>query len=74
MIAPLMRLALGLVAFFPGAAIFVSDRLAMFVPSALILRPASWLARYDVVAVLLIGSAFGLAWKRFKPEPEKKLL
>ena len=46
----------------------------MFVPSALILTPASWLARYDVVGVLLIGSAFGLTWKRIKPPPEKKLL
>ena len=74
MVAPIMLLALGLVAFFPAAAVVVSDRLAMFVPSALILTPVSWLARYDVVALALIGSAFGLTWKRLKPAPAKKLL
>jgi hypothetical protein len=74
MITPLMLLALGLVALFPAAAIVVSDGLAMFLPAALILTPVSWLARYDVVGVLLIGSAFGLTWKRLQPPTEKKLL
>ena len=74
MILPLMLLALGLVAVFPAAAIVVSDRLAMFIPAALILTPASWLARYDVVGVVLLGSACALTWKRLKPLPEKKLL
>ena len=74
MITPLMLLALGLVALFPAAAIVVSDGLAMFLPAALILTPVSWLARYDVVGVLLIVSAFGLTWKRLQPPAEKKLL
>jgi hypothetical protein len=74
MITPLMLLALGLVALFPAAAIVVSDGLAMFLPAALILTPVSWLARYDVVGVLLIVSAFGLTWKRLQPPTEKKLL
>ena len=69
---PLMLVALGLVSFFPETAVDFAVRL--FIPTAPIVHATSWLARYEVVGVLLMASGAALVWKRFGRAPEKKLL